>query len=88
MLVHGCAVELPDDELADDEPVDEELPVDELPAADSCVDVDAGVAELEVLAVAAEIPTPRLRAAALAAIPAASIGCFSFIMLSSRCEPR
>jgi hypothetical protein len=94
MLVQWCVVELPDDEVPDeplpddelpeDELPEDELPEDELPDAESCAElVDAGLEELEVLAVAAEIPTPRLRAAALAAIPAASKGCFSFIVLSS-----
>jgi hypothetical protein len=75
MLVQWCVVELPDDELPEDAP---ELL--ELVALVSW----AGVAgELEVLAVAAEIPRPRLSPIALAAMPAASQGCLSFIVFSS-----
>jgi len=88
MLVQWWGAAAPDAELPDGLVPDDELPgvfagdlaVDPLEVDVLVVWAAAGeVVVVPVLAVAAEIPRPRLSPAALAAIPPASRRCLSFM---------
>jgi hypothetical protein len=79
------------DDPVEEDPVEED-PVEEDPVEEDPVEDDPVVAVvsmarvvdgLVVLAVAAETPRPRPRPRVVAAIPAATAGRFSFIVLSS-----